>query len=144
MNTATEVEVWVELPIWKGYEVSSLGNVRGKARTITTANGKERKIPSRTLRPYKNKDGYQYVSLSVCGVGWSRQVSELVMLAFEGERPEGCEVHHINKKRCDNRRSNLAYVDGKQHLEEHFRGERNPNAKLSDAAILKARQLYAE
>jgi hypothetical protein len=65
------------------------------------------------------------------------------MLAFVGDAPPGCEVHHLNGDTADNRVINLSYVESSPHRSAHNRGERNFSARLSEADVVQIRTLYA-
>lgn len=137
-------EDWRACVGFPGYEVSNFGNVRSLDRTVTTANGSERTCKGQPLKPRRTPEGYLVASLSIGGIKWHKLVHVLVAHAFLGEPPDGAEVHHINRKRGDNRAANLEYKEGSAHLSEHFTGENNPAAKLSDAKIATLQRLIHE
>lgn len=45
---------------------------------------------------------------------------------FEDGVPAGCEVHHINDDKSDNRIANLELKSGTEHRRHHMTGDRNP------------------
>jgi len=106
-------EVWQPIPGFDGYEVSDHGSVRSLDRWIER-NGKPAKLRGRTLRFRKHPQGYRGVSLS--GQKQST-VHALVLLAFEGPRPDGAWINHINGDKADNRLINLEYCTPKQNQE---------------------------
>lgn len=84
---------------WKehcGFSVSSLGKVIGRK-------GKE-------LKGYKREDGYiQYSSILGHILVWE---------AFNGEKPQGMYINHINGNKCDNRLCNLELVSHKENMQK--------------------------
>jgi len=105
------------------YEVSNLGQVRSKDRTIEQLTGKEGgtkyKIfkKGRLLRPGEQKNsGHQTVSL---GRGCSRLVHHLVLEAFVGEKPANCECLHKNGNPKDNRLENLHWGTRAQNIRDN-------------------------
>ena len=84
-----------EIPGYSGYWATCDGRIIGRR-------GKFRK-------PQLNRSGYHEVTIWV-GESQSRPtVHKLVMLAFEGPRPEGQEVLHRDGNKLNNSKSNLKY-----------------------------------
>lgn len=140
----TSNEEWRDVVGFAGhYQISNLGNVRSVDRVVVDGRGRTRQLQGRPLRARVDHDGYLMVGLSVCGVRWTRTIHDLVAAAFHGERPDGHEIHHINRQRWDNRATNLRYKPEHLHITEHFTGEANPNSKLTAARIEEIRTLLA-
>lgn len=104
-------EIWRRVPGHKGYEVSSLGKVRSTDRIVLcsgTVKGlyQSRKI-GRVLKPGRKTCGHMSVVLGRSA--GSHSVHALVMSAFVGPRPTGCEIRHKNGNPADNRLVNLEY-----------------------------------
>lgn len=103
-------ENWKDVPGYEGrYQVSDLGNVRSVDRRVRlVAHGKEttRHSPGCVLRPGTAQSGHLTVAL---GKGNSQWVHRLVMLAFVGPCPEGCEVLHLDHRPTNNTLANLKY-----------------------------------
>lgn len=106
------MELWTSIPGYEGfYEVSNYGNVRSLTRSV--AYGRH----GNTV--YKGKDIKQFISgaylsvkLAKAGITKTTYVHELVLLAFEGERPAlngRCEIRHLDGDKLNNRLSNLKY-----------------------------------
>ena len=69
----------------------------------------------RIVTPHKGVKGYL-----VCGKGkWYYRINRLVWIAFNGEIPEGYDVHHINGNKEDNRLENLQLISHSEHSTEH-------------------------
>ncbi len=133
-----ENEIWKDIAGYEGlYQVSNMGRVRSMDRTIALTNGRERKLPSKVLRPGVQK-GYLHVCLSSRGVETSYLVHRLVAAAFLGPIPNGMEVDHINEDHKDNRVSNLQFLSRFDNASRSTRGvfrkesnamENNPRTK---------------
>jgi hypothetical protein len=98
----SEPEEWRDAVGFTGYRVSSLG------RVLTT----RRRAQPVLLSPGLERGGYRYVYLST-GAGRAGKkcmyVHRLVLAAFVGPRPDGCETCHGNGCPSDNRLSNLRW-----------------------------------
>lgn len=78
----------------------------------------------KTLSPPRRTEtmqvtGYTHVKVNIL---WNRVVCKthrLVWFLHNGEIPEGCEIHHINEVRHDNRLSNLACLTRSKHQLVH-------------------------
>lgn len=131
-------EVWRALPNHPGYEVSSYGQVR----SYRSRQGHSQETP-RTLSPGLVK-GYRSVKL-----GRSRyaRVHQLVLEAFVGPCPPGLMARHLNGHPLDNRASNLRWGTAEENYNDRrahgtdIAGERNGNARLTEADVLTIRTL---
>lgn len=129
------MEEWLPVVGYEGrYLVSSLGRIRSE---------KTGKI----LNPSKNYAGYHVVSLYPDNR--QHRVHVLVLTAFVGPRPspahDGC---HENDNKEDNRLCRLRWDSKAGNVAERrsYKGDKNPNAKLSDndRAEVKRRRLAGE
>lgn len=112
------MEIWKAVPGHEGaYEVSNLGRVRSLERRVRLVPnpGVEttRRVPPRILKPGRVKSGHVSVAL---GKGNSRLVHQLVLEAFVGPCPHGCETLHGNHKPWDNRLENLRWGTRSENL----------------------------
>lgn len=127
-------EEWRPIPSFPSYEASSEGRVRRVAPGMGARVG-------RILRPGRSTGGYLKVVLSEGGVVRTRKVHQLVAEAFHGPRPDGMDTCHENGVRTDNRACNLRYDTRKGNFADKARhgtsnrGERNPNALLTEAQV---------
>lgn len=117
-------EEWRPVEGFPGYELSSLGRVKGK------------RVPF--LRPAV-VGGYPSVTLYAPGRRRTFKLHALVCAAFRGPRPPGREAAHLNGVRSDCRAGNLAWAspaENARHKREHKTwpaGEANPAAKITAA-----------
>lgn len=131
-------EVWLSVPGYPGYEVSSLGRVRGLERVVLRPNGK-RVQRGRLMTLTATSNGYLAADLSLMGKTRTMRVHRLVLAAFVRPAEAGEEACHCNGNRTDNRLDNLRWdtrksnaADRKRHGTGH-QGERHPLAKLTEA-----------
>lgn len=101
-------EVWKAIPGYEGiYDISSEGRVRSLDRVVPYANGHDRPVKGRMLRPGLSGNGYYTVTLG--RGGGSHCIHELIAAAFLGPRPPGHDVRHKNDVRAESRLDNLEY-----------------------------------
>jgi hypothetical protein len=80
------------------YEVSDTGLLR-------------RKSTQRILKPYTNKNGYVYVTLSVNGSQKSYRLHKLIAQAFVPNPDNKLEINHIDGCKQNNNATNLEWTD---------------------------------
>jgi hypothetical protein len=118
MNDDSTGEAWRPSPTHPGYEASSLGRIRN-AKT------------GRVLRPRVKTNGYLQVTLA----GRTVIVHTVVLQAFVGPRPDGCEASHLSGDRADNRPDNLTWESRSRNNQRKYShgtmpvGERHFRAK---------------
>lgn len=133
-------ERWLPVPDWP-YEVSDLGRVRRASAAQRTHAG--RIVSAKAGR-------YPVVILSHCGRRKGFHVHALVASAFLGSRPAGAQVNHRNGDKHNNRAANLEYVTPDENVGHAKRtglirrGERHPQAKLTDGDVAEVRRLHRE
>jgi hypothetical protein len=120
-------EIWKDIPGYEdAYQVSNLGRVRSLDRTVYR---KHRWGSHLVAWQYKGKllaakpKGCGHLNINL-GAGKTFLVHRLVLLAFVGEPPEGCEARHLNGIPDDNRLENLAWgsrVENRRDISEHAR-----------------------
>ncbi|MCK5019344.1 MAG: NUMOD4 motif-containing HNH endonuclease [Candidatus Peribacteraceae bacterium] len=140
---------WKPIPGYEGYyEVSSDGKVRSVERVIKDEIGRVSKKKSYMKKIYKGHDGYSFVFLHKDSSRIGLRVHKLVLLAFNGPRPEGMQTRHLDGSRTNNSLSNLRYGTAKENYEDARRhgtncsGERNGNSRLTWETVNKIREEY--
>lgn len=148
MNSITESEVWVPIPGYTGYEISSSGAVRSFWRRIgkpgSTFDTWAWVITDRPklLKHSINRDGYHQVRLQIQhGTQKLITVHTLILKSFVGPRPsrrhDGC---HIDDNKDRNELSNLEW--GTREHNQHTRFLNKGGYKLSKHDIPKIRALF--
>lgn len=129
-------ESWRFVPGFEGrYEVSNFGVVR----SLCFANRytlKLREVPH-VLKTWKTRWGYERVRL--CDKMF--HVHTLVLLAFVGPKPKGCEAAHLDGVRTNNSAANLKWCTKKENHSHKWlhgtqqAGSRQGCAKLKEKNI---------
>lgn len=107
-----DMEEWRKIEEYPNYEVSSYGNFR-------------RKNYKKEIKGCVKK-GYKIISL---GRGKTKALHIMVAKVFPeicGEWFDGCQVHHKNFNKLDNRAENLVVLSNKEHQRLHYK-ETAPN-----------------
>lgn len=133
-----ETEIWKPIAGWEGlYEVSSLGRVR--ALPTKYRHG------IRVLKPSLRVGGYYRVTLTSHQVSAQILIHRLVLVAFIGPCPPGCESRHLDGVRSHNWLSNLRWgtklenaADRKIHGTQCL-GEGHGRAKITEADVVNIR-----
>jgi hypothetical protein len=111
-------EEWRPVPGFRGYEVSSHGQVRTYWRRTGTLVPFISETPS-TMRIGRDRKGYKRIILSTNRRKYTRRISRLMLLAFVGPCPNGMEACHwdgnkdndtLGNLRWDTRQENAAAV----------------------------------
>jgi len=121
-----DTEIWKEIPGFPDYWISSHGRVRSKFKILTGS-------------------AYVRVGLQRDGKGYERLLHGLVLEAFVGPRPTGCEASHIDGDRQNNALTNLMWESKKQNAKrrkEHGNdffgvGDKNPVVKMTTEKVVK-------
>lgn len=117
--------MWKALPFDDRFEVSDEGQVRSWA---LPGPGSARRETPLARAVHSNHGGYQVVM--ICRKQY--RVHRLVLEAFVGPCPEGCNVDHIDGNRANNRLENLRYLDISENSAQGEQyGENNPKTKLT-------------
>lgn len=121
-HISAEIEIWKPVAECEGFEVSSCGRVRSIDRHVLCGGGPKqrahvRHYKGKLLRLSRASHGYQNISLP----NGKYLVHRLVLSAFVGPCPKGCEGLHDDDKRTNNRLSNLRWGTRAENIEDAFR-----------------------
>ncbi len=146
-------EIWKDVVGFEGfYQVSNLGRVRSRDRTIVNRLGIKQPWEGKMLNPCL---AGRYALVQVCKNGTKKMapVHILVAEAFLGERPDGLVINHIDGQRFNNSATNLEYCTVTQN-NRHARamglnnahGQNHKRSKLKDVDIpvIRSRLLAGE
>jgi len=84
----------------------------------------------------RDGDGYLYVCLYKNKIRENKKIHKLVAEHFIGDPKNGFHVHHIDRDKENNCVGNLVYMDAHEHISLDARGERHPNAKLTEETVI--------
>lgn len=104
-------EQWRDVVEYEGfYQVSNLGRVRSVDRVVRHPRGGATRRKGKILSPFPSSK-YGHVAVKLCkkGVETSVQVHRIVLEAWIGPCPDGCECCHENGIASDNAVSNLRW-----------------------------------
>jgi len=139
-----ETERWIPVVGYEGlYSVSNLGRVKSHHHH----NGAGECV----LRP-GIISRYGHLRVRLCAEGRIRQmlVHRLVLEAFVGPRPAGCECRHLDGNPANNRLDNLCWGTRTENMSDRdrhgttARGERCGRAKLTEANVHEIRKLLEQ
>ena len=126
------IETWKDIPSFKNYQVSNLGNVRSLNYSRT---GK-----TKVLIKCTNSTGRYIVNLYKKGVRYSsRNISVLVAISFLNHKPNGHKlvVDHINNIPTDDKLYNLQLITHRENL------TKDKKTKSGYTGVYKATDGYA-
>lgn len=145
MSAEQSTVTYRDAPGFPGYRVGDDGSVWSSSYRTGRVDGKGTAVRIggewRLKKQCPHRKGYRTVTLAVEGREHRAYVHRLVLEAFVGPCPEGCECAHANGGRADNRLENLSWktpVDNNADKVAHgtlLRGDRCPWAKLDAAAV---------
>lgn len=119
-------EEWRPVVGWESsYEISSLGRVRSLSRMTAS-----RPVNGRILKPQKNprRNNYLHVRLSQGERGRTAKIHVMVAEAFLGERPDGCDIRHLDGDPTNNAVANLRYGTKSENMQDAIRHGTQHNA----------------
>lgn len=115
MDNNIETEEWRDIEGYEGlYQVSNCGRVKSLDRYVTTKKG-IMFYKGKILRPGKDRGGYLYVILGKDTKRTTFSIHRLVWTAFNGQRPEGMQINHIDEDKSNNAIENLNLMTPKEN-----------------------------
>jgi hypothetical protein len=120
MVVFTFMEIWKTIKGYENYQISNLGNVKSLNYRRTNK--------EKTLILRKNTHGYKVCYLYINGFSKTKQVHQLVAIAFLNHTPCGYKlvVNHINFIKTDNRVENLEIVTSRENTNlKHIKSTSN-------------------
>jgi len=141
-------EEWRDINDFDGYEVSNLGNIRGKDRLRKGKHGL-RLTNGQPMKQVFNKKGYPEVRFRKEGTH-TRLVHRLVAKAFVPNHDNKSQVNHIDGNKLNNRADNLEWVNNSENQKHAYKlglqpsraGENNSKAKITDKDVTLLKNLY--
>ena len=109
-------EVWRTIPGWDLYEVSNLGNVRGKRRTIINNKGSYVRGQV-SIKSRKDQHGYYQFHMVQDGRKKLMKVHRAVAMAFIPNPENKPCVNHIDNNPANNRLENLEWVTHQENTD---------------------------
>tara|TARA_Y100001951_G_C11284835_1_gene267944 strand:- start:467 stop:994 length:528 start_codon:yes stop_codon:yes gene_type:complete len=97
----------VEIADYPGYFACENGDIIGKRGNV--------------LAGKVTWDGYREIILSDGVRRRSVRVHTLIAECFHGEKPEGCQVNHIDGNKLNNAKDNLEYVTGTLNMHHAYK-----------------------
>jgi hypothetical protein len=138
------MEIWVDVKGYESfYQVSNMGNVRSKDRTVACKRLGTKNLRSRPLKATVDSVGYCKVTLQDQGRNVVWKVHRLVAEHFIDKVEGKGIINHIDNNRANNKVDNIEKCTPKEntsHMHSQGRnysasGEDNPACKLSDSQI---------
>lgn len=136
----SQVEFWLPIKGFEGYDISSFGRVRSWRRRYG------RQSTPRIMVPTLTQWGYLRIRLRRSdGIDVSIGVHRLVALAFISNPMNLEQVNHKNVIKADNRLDNLEHMSRSQNIKHAYdnglfgdvrKGEKNKFSKLTNAQVV--------
>lgn len=148
------VEQWKDILGFPGYEVSDHGRVRSFWRHVRIK-GKQGiecivdQFPQRVLKGGIS-NGYPSVTMTKGGKICGKKIHRLVLEAFVGPCPQGCESCHNDGIRTHNYSSNLRWDTCKRNNCDKVRhgtnnaGSKNSRSKITEDHVRQIRHLHKQ
>lgn len=119
------MEVWKDIKGYEGmYRVSNKGRVKSVDRFVKTKGGGFRSVKERFLKHGVDRSGYYIVSLAKENKSTTRNIHQLVAVAFMNHNPCGFKkvIDHINNNKKDNKVSNLQIITVRENVSKDRSG----------------------
>lgn len=144
------MEIWVDVKGYESfYQVSNMGNVRSKDRTVACSRLGTKNLRGRPLKATVDGVGYCKVTLQDQGRNVVWKVHRLVAEHFIDKVGGKVIINHIDNDRTNNRVGNLEWCTPKEntaHMHSQGRnysasGEANPACKLTASQVEEIKSL---
>jgi hypothetical protein len=126
MEIAPDVEIWVPVPGFNRFELSSHGRFRNKKtlRIKSLQHNSKSGRPCIAMLPdeYRYRTYFNIKRQATVRAGITKLVktAPLIALAFLGKRPTGCQIDHIDGDRLNENIRNLAYVTQEVNIQRSY------------------------
>jgi len=144
------IENWLPVVGYEGlYSVSDQGRVKSHSKLLNSNNGLKRRTKERILKAQDKGRGYRHVLLYKNKKVKNSSLHSLVLCAFNGSKPDGCEASHINGDKTNNNILNLCWENHSDNMKRKVghgtnnAGEDNVTSKLTEKEVLQIRHIYS-
>ena len=131
-------EEWKCIKDYPDYDISNTGTIRSR-----------RRAKCRYLTPRSMKGGYERIHLCNDSEEKDFLIHRLVLDAFTGPAPNGCEANHKDGVTWNNNINNLEWISHSDNVKHGYRngnpsrsGELNARALLTNAEANQIRKMY--
>lgn len=131
--------MWKSVPGFKGYEVSSEGEVRS---WLPERHNAPLPTTPRYLKFIINTGGYRQINIYASGRRRVVKIATLVAEVFHGDRPHGAVLRHLNGNCVDDRAINLKWGTSQENSDDMrthgtwLHGEPVRTSRLSEKDVL--------
>ena len=138
------MEIWTEIPGWKGYEISNLGNARSWFNTHGEI------IAPHPLKLSLNNKGRPTIRVRKDRIKYTLPISRTVLETFIGKCPIGMQCCHYDDNPLNNKLENLRWDTHRANIEDAqrngviARGERSGTHRLTNEQVIDIRNRYAK
>lgn len=119
-NKFCMVEVWKNIDLYDGYQVSNFGRVKSVHRTIFRNDGRTAIMSEKVLKDRYNPRGYSYICINRKNYA----VHRLVATAFLYKNENQTDVNHKNCIKSDNAATNLEWCTKKENTKHAIDNDR--------------------
>ena len=133
--------MWKQIENYENYYVNEKGQIKREKSFICDSKGHKYELPTRLLKPWKDKRGYLHVSLSKNGKVHTEYVHRLVAKYFLDSKNIKATVNHKDGNKENNHYENLEYAtysENNQHAYNSglkLKGENFYNSKLTECEV---------
>lgn len=118
-----------------------MGRVRSCPRTVHFADGRVRTFPGVVRKLYRDAFGYLKVTLKIQGLERRVLVHHLVCEAWNGQRPTGQHVRHLNGAADDCRAVNLCWgTPTENHKDSRAHGTAGRPRRYAESVVTMVRE----